>query len=739
LKELQESEEKYRSLFQSMGDGFLLGRLIRDGDGRPVDFHILDVNPACEMLTGCRPDRLTGRKISEIAPDNEPAWLRHIGEMVGSDEPVRFEEYSASKDKWLKVYAYPLHKDDLYAAIFCDVTKRRRTEEALGRSKAFLNNVFDCIQDGISVLDRDLNIVRTNHVMEEWYRHVMPLQGKKCYDVYHGRSMPCDICPSRRAIMLKAMQSQIVPFQGENSAQRGWLEIHSFPLTDADGNVTGVIEQVRDITGRKRDEESHIESEKKFRAMFENAGTAIFVIGADNGAILDCNQNAEMLIGRSREEIIRMTVLDLHPPDDQEKFSSSIQKLASRGQIINYEMEALHRDGRRIPVIVNATPMVINGRKIMMGFFLDITERKQAEEALRSSEEKFRALTETVSAAICIIQDGRFWYVNPAMETISGFTREELMSIDFRNLVHTDSLDYIKARYMDWLRGISDEAQGEFKGVDRYGMVHWADISRKTISYNGRPAILITGIDITNRKIAEEALLDAKAQAELYLDLMGHDISNMHQMALGFLEIARDAQVDEGQRALLDKPIEVLQRSARLIRNVRKLQRLREGTINEQTIDLCALLTDLGREYEPMSGKTVSVNLNGHTGCYVRADELLYDVFANLAGNAIKHTDGYAEIKISLESRMEEDRLCYIVSVEDNGPGIPDDFKDIVFKRLLKGTTKAKGSGIGLYLVKSLVDSYHGRVYVEDTVPGDHTKGARFVVLLPATGLQPEK
>jgi signal transduction histidine kinase len=73
-----------------------------------------------------------------------------------------------------------------------------------------------------------------------------------------------------------------------------------------------------------------------------------------------------------------------------------------------------------------------------------------------------------------------------------------------------------------------------------------------------------------------------------------------------------------------------------------------------------------------------------------------------------------------------------MVSVEDNGRGIPDDFKRQIFNRMLKGTAKAKGMGLGLYLVRTLVNSYGGRVWVEDRVPGDHTKGAKFVVMLPA-------
>ncbi len=80
----------------------------------------------------------------------------------------------------------------------------------------------------------------------------------------------------------------------------------------------------------------------------------------------------------------------------------------------------------------------------------------------------------------------------------------------------------------------------------------------------------------------------------------------------------------------------------------------------------------------------------------------------------------------------------YQVSIEDNGPGIPDNFKLKVFNRMLQGNAAAKGMGLGLYIVKTLVDSYQGRVWVEDRVPGDHAKGAKFIVLLPALQLKDE-
>jgi signal transduction histidine kinase len=119
--------------------------------------------------------------------------------------------------------------------------------------------------------------------------------------------------------------------------------------------------------------------------------------------------------------------------------------------------------------------------------------------------------------------------------------------------------------------------------------------------------------------------------------------------------------------------------------------------------------------------------------CFVKANDLIKDVFSNLIDNAIKHSDPDRPLTINIAIRSQKDHKqdYYLCSVEDNGPGIPDWIKDKIFQRFQRGTTKAHGKGLGLYLVKKLVDDYHGAVWVEDRVPGDYTKGAKFVVMLP--------
>ena len=126
----------------------------------------------------------------------------------------------------------------------------------LEKREKFLNDVLDSILDGISILDKDMNIVRVNKPMEEWYSHAMPLVGKKCYEAYHGQSKSCDVCPSRRTLETGKASYEVVPKTGPIGVVLGWQDLYSFPWIDAEtGELNGVIEYVRDITERKKIEE----------------------------------------------------------------------------------------------------------------------------------------------------------------------------------------------------------------------------------------------------------------------------------------------------------------------------------------------------------------------------------------------------------------------------------------------------------------------------------------------------
>jgi PAS domain S-box-containing protein len=153
-----------------------------------------------------------------------------------------------------------------------DITDRKRAEEALRDRERFLADILASIQDGISVLDTELRIVRVNPALEQWYAHAMPLVGKKCFEAYHGRSEPCEACPTLRAMETARGAFEVVPRRGPAGATAGWLDLYSFPLFDQDtGKLNGVIEYVRDITER-RNLENQLRHAQKLESLGVLAG-----------------------------------------------------------------------------------------------------------------------------------------------------------------------------------------------------------------------------------------------------------------------------------------------------------------------------------------------------------------------------------------------------------------------------------------------------------------------------------
>ncbi|MFX1274590.1 MAG: ATP-binding protein [Promethearchaeota archaeon] len=150
------------------------------------------------------------------------------------------------------------------------IIKRRKIDLELEENSIFLQNLFDAIQDGISVLDRNLNIIRVNSWMEKMYSSEMPLIGKKCYSAYQQRSSPCLWCPSIKTIETGQMHSEIVPYPSEENPI-GWIDLSAFPLKDGDINVKNVIEYVKDITKQIEFQNKLQKSEQQHREAFNRA------------------------------------------------------------------------------------------------------------------------------------------------------------------------------------------------------------------------------------------------------------------------------------------------------------------------------------------------------------------------------------------------------------------------------------------------------------------------------------
>jgi signal transduction histidine kinase len=234
------------------------------------------------------------------------------------------------------------------------------------------------------------------------------------------------------------------------------------------------------------------------------------------------------------------------------------------------------------------------------------------------------------------------------------------------------------------------------------------------------------------RKNIELELIEQKGRAELYLDLLTHDINNYNTAALGYLQLAEmRLKLEEKDKKLIDVPIQQLRNSSELIANVRSMQRLEVDRNIGKPVDINHMLEEIRDEYEHPPGRDVTIVLIKEGDRSIPVSSFLRDAFSNLVSNAIKHSSGPITVGISMRSEVSEGREHLRVCVEDSGPGIPDEMKDRVFERSVRGETRVSGQGLGLYLVRRLVEDQGGKVWVEDRVTRDSTKGVRFVVLLP--------
>ena len=241
--------------------------------------------------------------------------------------------------------------------------------------------------------------------------------------------------------------------------------------------------------------------------------------------------------------------------------------------------------------------------------------------------------------------------------------------------------------------------------------------------------------DITDQRWLEHEAVEAKERAELYIDLLTHDVNNINTAISSYIQLAAGEQRDRKRSDCLALALESVAESTKLIDNVQKLQRVEASEGARSLIDLGLTIEDVIDEQLERPDNSARIEHRPQLKRFVLATDLLKDVFINLIGNAAKHAGRPVTIQIALFKAFEGGREFHKVVIEDDGPGIEDEVKGKVFVRQFRGTNRSKGSGLGLYLVKKLVEDYGGRVWVEDRIPGEHAMGAKFVVMLPAAAI----
>jgi signal transduction histidine kinase len=244
---------------------------------------------------------------------------------------------------------------------------------------------------------------------------------------------------------------------------------------------------------------------------------------------------------------------------------------------------------------------------------------------------------------------------------------------------------------------------------------------------------VVVVIDATVRQRYTEGLRSAREEADFYVDLMSHDIRNFNQITMGYIELLQLSDRLSGEdSAYLEKAQKGVTGSNKLIDNIKKVRMIRQFAGKDlKRMDLGELLkqdAEIVKKSSPAADIIFTGSVNEESR-FILADEYAHDIFRHILENAVKYDPHEQKhIEVDASGTIEHGCAYWAISISDNGVGVPDENKRSIFERIIKTT---KGAGLGLSIVSLIVGKYRGRIWVEDRVKGDPSKGSIFIVLLP--------
>jgi PAS domain S-box-containing protein len=458
----------------------------------------------------------------------------------------------------------------------------------------------------------------------------------------------------------------------------------------------GNIRLTRALAERKRAEDELLLS--KF--CIDNAGIGIYQTFEQQ--ISSANDFACRSLGYSLEELRSMSVFDIDPAVTMARLHEIRDTLEATGTVTH---ETVHRrkDGSTYPVEITTNMVEFNGKKYGISFVKDITERKQAEEALRESEQKFRVLAETAPAAIAVFQGEDFVYVNSPAVSLFGYGEAELLRMKFWELGHPEYRETIRQRGMARQRGESLSGRYEHRFVKKNGETGWVMVSAATIEYGGRPAGIAVYVDITENKHAEEKMKAAFAEKVVLLREVHHRVKNNLQIISSLLDLQSDYLGDEQSRAIIRESQNRIRSMALIHQKLYQSESYAFVNFREYIEELA---TDLFATYarEPhliqlaVAVGDVTLGMDDAIPCGLIVNELL--------SNSLKHAfpDGRRGV-ISVKCHAVDDGRVAL-TVADTGVGLPSGFD------------RGKIESLGLQLVDMLVRQLAGTVTIDGNRDG---------------------
>ena len=487
-------------------------------------------------------------------------------------------------------------------------------------------------------------------------------------------------------------------------------------------------------------EEALQESEEKYRHLFDDLNDAAFLADVETGLIVETNRRGTVMLGRSRDEIVGMHQSELHPPGQADKYRQKFATHIQKGHAADYDGEVIRKDGTIVLVTISASALTIRGRRLILGLFRDITERKRAEEALRESEEKYKGLVNNVKLGVFRSTPeptGKFLEVNPAMEELTGYRRKELLRMNVADLyVYPEE----RGAVLEEVASGAGKAAKELHLRKKDGTEIVVSDTKVAVRDGDGQVVYFDGImeDVTEHERAEER--EKELQAELYISSrlasigelaagVAHELNNPLTGIIGFSQRLLRKNTDETLNRDLERIHNEARRAAKVVQNLLTFARRHEAKKEYSDInEILGRALEL-RAYElRTSNIELAVELASGLPQVMADFGQLQEVFLNITLNAEQAiTEANRGGKLSVKTQKVKDYIK--IRFTDDGPGIPAEHLDRVFDPFFTTRGERGGTGLGLSLCHGIVTEHGGRIYAKSKLG----KGTAFTVELPLT------
>ncbi len=762
---LMESQQKYKSLFDNHPDGvFALG----------LDGKFSSVNLAFEELTGQSRNELMHSTLSSLLPSSEKQLIQEALDRTKSGHTSTVEVALNSKDgshKTLCITTLPIHVGSSITGIYGiaqDITQTKIQSSILKLEKRVLENIVggQALEPTLDLFLREIESLHPSLMLT-----IMLTNSKETHlEFFAGSSLPPSFASQLKEVPIEEgagacgtsaffRKATAISNVQEHPYMKNYFDlakVHdinacwSYPIFSSKGKLIGtfaiykqtegypdqdverIIERAGNIISilieNKQNEQNYKQLNERFKLAMDVSNEAIWDRDIKNNT-LQWGSGFEIIFGYPIQEIevsFNWWSFNLHPEDKNRVIKSLEKAIASKDTYWTDEYRYKAADGEFRYVLDRGHIIRDNKMKAtrMVGAMIDLTERKSAEETIRSSEEQFRSLADATLEGIVITKNDKILDFNKAFSLMVGLEKEgeKIIGQSIFNFISDNNLSEIK-------KSLDLKNEGFYEGAHIRSQDQQIPVEIRAARsvYKGETATTISFRDISERRKAEQALMNyaaelARSNAELeqFAYMASHDLQEPLRMVTSFLQLLRDkyeSQFDETGEQYIAYAIDGAERMKTLIKDLLKYSRISFHEEEKELIDLNDLLAEITSVFAiKFISEGGSLEIDDLPEV-VGQRTLFSQLFQNLIGNGLKYRDKKAPVvRVSVLDRGSEWEFI----VADNGIGIDEKFHDkifVIFQRL-HSRDEFSGTGIGLAICKKIVEKYGGTIWVESK-PGE--------------------